>query len=75
MIDDFTIDLHVEYFDCEKFRKMEGAVKINLKLDGDILYTEQANLTTGAVNEDNEVSGLCNKSREIHVIDRGYVDW
>jgi len=75
IIDASTIDLCLDRFDWAKFRTTKGAVKIHLKLDGDTLYPEQAMLTTGAVHEVNEMSGLCNKSGEIYVMDRGYVDY
>ncbi|MBN2898862.1 MAG: IS4 family transposase [Clostridia bacterium] len=75
IIDASTIDLCLERFDWAKFRTTKGAVKLHLKLDGDMLYPEQATITTGAVHEVNEMDNLCKKRGEIYVMDRGYIDY
>ena len=75
IIDASSIELCLERFDWAKFRATKGAVKLDLKLDGDYLYPEQATLTTGAVHEVNEMGCLCQKRGEIYVMDRGYVDY
>ena len=75
IIDASTIELCLARFDWAKFRTTKGAVKLHLKLDGDMFYPEQAILTTGAVHEVNEMDNLCQKQGEIYVMDRGYIDY
>jgi hypothetical protein len=75
IIDASTIELCLKRFDWAKFRTTKGAVKLHVKLDGDMLYPEQVRLTTGAVHEVNEMASLCQKKGEIYVMDRGYVDY
>jgi putative transposase len=75
IIDASTIELCIDRFDWAKFRTTKGAVKIHLKIDGDHLFPEQVELTTGAVHEINEMAHLCGNPGDIYVMDRGYVDY
>jgi len=75
IIDASTIELCLKRFDWAKYRTTKGAVKLHLKIDGDMLYPEQAILTSGDVHEVNEMTILCNKQKEIYVMDRGYIDY
>ena len=50
-------------------------MKIHLKLESDHLFPEQVKLTTGAVHEVKEMTGLCNNTGEMLVMERGYVDY
>lgn len=75
IIDASTIDLCLDRFDWAKFRTTKGAVKLHLKLDGDMLYPEQVKLTSGDIHEVNEMDSLCKKKGDIYVMDRGYIDY
>jgi len=75
IIDASTIDLCLDRFNWAKFRATKGAVKLHLKLDGDMLYPEQVTLTTGDIHEVNEMASLCKKKGDIYVMDRGYIDY
>ena len=75
IIDASTIDLCLSRFDWAKFRTTKGAVKLHLKLDGDFLFPEQVQLTTGSIHEASEMSGLCHRSGQIYVMDRAYIDY
>lgn len=75
IIDASTIDLCLDRFDWARFRKAKGAVKLHLKLDGDVHFPEQAIITNGSVHEVNMMTDLCNNPHEIYVMDRGYVDY
>jgi hypothetical protein len=74
IIDVSVISLCLKKYGWAKYRKVKGAVKPRLSLDGDNLMPYDAYLSTGKVHDLHGMVELCGESGVIYVLDRGYVD-
>ena len=75
IIDASIISLCINLFDWAKYRKMKGAIKLHMNLDGDNHMPFEASITTGNVHDVQQLMNLTQESGVIYVLDRGYVDY
>ena len=74
-MDSTTISLCLSLFDCAKFRKKKGAIKLHTLLDYDGCLPTSIDMTDGKVHDATAAKKIVLPAESVVVPDRAYVDF